>query len=113
MNKEINITELITKDKFIKILEEYYSVKMHRDVHFSFDVNMKYTDTNIIPEIKVYFESYIMGDKIKILAYDEEIKEALDAYTHVMIQNCFHINSVAALEELDTIAMKTYQSLKV
>ncbi len=73
-------TEILTKERFISILEEYYSIKLKYNIHFVYELDVKYTDITVIPDIKIYFERYIMGDRIRVLVRDSEIKEAMDNY---------------------------------
>ena len=80
MEKDMLIKEIITKEKVISLMDQYYSIKMREDVHFTFELGTKNTDLTVIPDVKIYLEKYIMGDRIRVYATLDDIKEVLDAY---------------------------------
>lgn len=80
MEKDMLIKEIITKEKVISLMDEYYSIKMREDVHFAFELGAKNTDLTVIPDVKIYLEKYIMGDRIRVYATLDDIKEVLDVY---------------------------------
>lgn len=82
MGKDMIVKEIIATNKLMSLLEEYYSIKERRNVYFTYDLGVKYTDIGKIPELKIYFDTYIMGDHIRVQATDDEIKEVLDNYAN-------------------------------
>ena len=65
MTNEIIINEEINQKEFFKILNEYYSIKERKDIEFIYELGLKYDDITVHPELKIYYEDYIAGEKIR------------------------------------------------
>ena len=82
MDKDIIVNEMLNEEQFMKTLTNYYSIKLREEAHFVMDLGVKYTDISVIPDIKIYYEKYIMGEHIRVLVKECEIQEALINYAN-------------------------------
>ena len=74
LNRQIN------EDLFFRLLNQYYSIKMRDDIELVKELTVKYDSLGPYPDLGIYYESYIAGDKIRVKLSYEDIFEALDVY---------------------------------
>ena len=66
------INKQISFDEFMNIINIYYMIKMRIDVKFESE----------LPELNIYYVSYIGGEKIKCLLRYEDLFEPLKVYVN-------------------------------
>ncbi len=74
------IAEPIDKDKLSMMLSEYISLKERRYLIVNQELSIKENEIGVYPNIKFYFETFIMGEKIKTYIDEATITKMLSNY---------------------------------